>query len=612
MQPNPQGWFLRRLDSLLTEEQRRLPPDELSRLRVLVGAAALNLLLAFSNVVGPDAPTHSTFFRGVGVFFLACYLSVLLMTRWGVSRQLAALLLCSVLAVGIMLSTLIVGAPQAGAHAVIMLIPILAVYLLGARIGFAFTALMAAHVLLIHPLFRVKFDLSQPLFPDEESRMLTVAGLFALLSGWLLSWLHSAARTEAHRALQNSERRLASLIESTDDLVCSFDGQGRLVTTNHSVRRLLREPAESEALFELLLPQRQEFWREKLEQALAGQRQHFEVSASPEGKALVLDISLNPILGVEGKPVGITLFGRDITRRKEAEVRLGALHRSLLEVSRQAGKAEVAVGVLHNVGNTLNHITVSTGLVAERAKSLRLAQLAKLSELLNENADDLGAFLTTSQQGQMFPAYLQALSQQLSQEQVALVAEVEALRKRVDHTQAVVAVQQEHARAADMIEQVHVPQLINDALRLHGAAFERLGAQVSTDYAPVPPVMVDRHKLLQILVNLLSNALHALEESPRPDKQLFLRVGPGPAGRLRIEVADNGVGIPPENLPRLFSQGFTTKQAGHGFGLHISLLTAMEMGGSLSCVSAGRDQGTTFTLKLPLEASSRGSSTLSE
>ncbi|HEX8704034.1 MAG TPA: ATP-binding protein [Myxococcaceae bacterium] len=598
---NLQAWLLRRLDSLLTAEQRQVPPDELSRLRVLVGAAALNLVLAMLNVVGPEAPAHDTLFRTMGVCFSVAYLSVLLMSRRGVSRQRSALVLCSVLTLGIMLSTLTVGAQQAATHAVIMLIPVLAVYLLGPRLGFAFTLLMAVHVLLIYPLFQVRFDLTQPLYPDEQARLTTFAAIYSLLGGWLLSWLHSAARTEAHLALQNSERRLASLIESTDDLVCSFDAQGRLVTTNHAVRKLLHQATGSETLFELLLPQRQEFWREKLDQALAGQRQHFEVSASPEGKPLALDISLNPIVGVKDKPVGVTLFGRDITQRKEADVRLEELHRSLLEVSRQAGKAEVAVGVLHNVGNTLNSITVSTGLVAERARGLRLAQLARLSELLNEHAADLGVFFTTHPQGQKFPTYLHALSQQLSQEQAALVSEVDALRERVEHTRAVVAVQQEHARAAGLLEQVVVPQLLNDALRLHGAAFERLGAQVKTEYAPVPPVMVDRHKLLQILTNLLTNARYALEESPRPDKQLTLRVGPGSAGRLRIEVEDNGVGIPPENLPRIFNQGFTTREAGHGFGLHISSLTAREMGGALSCVSAGREQGATFTIEFPLE-----------
>ncbi len=117
----------------------------------------------------------------------------------------------------------------------------------------------------------------------------------------------------------------------------------------------------------------------------------------------------------------------------------------------------------------------------------------------------------------------------------------------------------------------------------------------------MPPILVDRHKLLQILVNLLSNARHALMESGREDKVLTLRIEPGARqDRLRIAVSDNGVGIPAENLHRLFSQGFTTKKSGHGFGLHISALAAAEMGGTLTCESAGSGHGATFSLELPV------------
>jgi signal transduction histidine kinase len=133
-------------------------------------------------------------------------------------------------------------------------------------------------------------------------------------------------------------------------------------------------------------------------------------------------------------------------------------------------------------------------------------------------------------------------------------------------------------------------------------SFERLGIQVRTEYAAVEPVLVDRHKLLQVLLNLLSNARHALLASDRPDKQLSLHVTRSGPERLRIEVADNGVGISPENMRHIFTQGFTTKNNGHGFGLHISALAATEMGGSLTCRSEGRGLGATFTVELPLEA----------
>ena len=143
-------------------------------------------------------------------------------------------------------------------------------------------------------------------------------------------------------------------------------------------------------------------------------------------------------------------------------------------------------------------------------------------------------------------------------------------------------------------------QLLDDALKLQALSFGKQGIQVRREYAEVPPVLVDRHKLLQILFNLLSNARHALLESGRADKQLTLRIGGGKDGeRLRLEVADNGIGISAETLPRLFTQGFTTKKEGHGFGLHTSALAAAELGGMLTCDSPGPGQGATFLVELP-------------
>ena len=109
---------------------------------------------------------------------------------------------------------------------------------------------------------------------------------------------------------------------------------------------------------------------------------------------------------------------------------------------------------------------------------------------------------------------------------------------------------------------------------------------------------LEKHKILQILVNLLRNAKHACQESDRADKRLTVRVINGD-GRVRISVIDNGIGIPPENLIRIFSHGFTTKKDGHGFGLHSGALAAKEMDGSLTVHSDGPGQGSTFTLELP-------------
>jgi signal transduction histidine kinase len=276
------------------------------------------------------------------------------------------------------------------------------------------------------------------------------------------------------------------------------------------------------------------------------------------------------------------------------------MHRTLVDVSRQAGMAEIATGVLHNVGNTLNSVNVSTTLVIDQLRQSRLPGLAKVSSLLKERTAELGTFLTQDPQGKLLPAYITALSEKLHQEHATLLEEMHSLSASVDHIKSVISMQQKHARVAGAVEEVYLPQLIDEALRLHSVSFERLGIRIERDYSGAVPVLTDRHRLLQILVNLLSNARDALISSESPDKNLVIGIRSAPeGGRLRLQVTDNGIGIAPEHARRMFTQGFTTKKEGHGFGLHISALAATEMGGSLTCSSPGKGQGATFTLELP-------------
>jgi len=158
--------------------------------------------------------------------------------------------------------------------------------------------------------------------------------------------------------------------------------------------------------------------------------------------------------------------------------------------------------------------------------------------------------------------------------------------------------QQSYATFGGVKELVDVVHLVEDSLRINEGALSRHQVEVSHEFEKVPPMNVEKHKILQIMVNLLRNAKHACQESDRVDKRLTVRVVNG-NGRVRISVIDNGVGIPTENLTRIFNHGFTTRKDGHGFGLHSGALAAKEMGGSLTVHSDGRDLGSTFTLELP-------------
>jgi signal transduction histidine kinase len=273
-------------------------------------------------------------------------------------------------------------------------------------------------------------------------------------------------------------------------------------------------------------------------------------------------------------------------------------HRELVEASRRGGMAEIATNVLHNVGNVLNSVNVSTDLIVEKVRNSKAGNLAKVVDLLRENTGRLGEFLCTDPRGRHVPEYLAQLSEHLALGQEAIVKESESLRLNVEHIKEIVAMQQNYATFGAHREVIDIVDLVEDSLRMHERSLNHHGLEVVREFAIVPPMNVEKHKILQILVNLIRNAKYACDESGRVDKRITIRVATH-AGRVRIGVSDNGVGIAPENLTRIFNHGFTTRKGGHGFGLHGSALAAKEMNGSLEVQSEGLGKGATFVLELP-------------
>jgi len=300
----------------------------------------------------------------------------------------------------------------------------------------------------------------------------------------------------------------------------------------------------------------------------------------------------------EGKPEYSVEFLRDISARKESAEELERVHKQLMIASRQAGMAEVATNVLHNVGNILNSVNISASLVTERVKTSKASGVSRVAALLQEKGPAVGDFLANDERGKRLPEYLTSLGEQLMSDQKMALEELASLRDNLEHIKDTVAMQQSYAKLCGVTETVAVVDLVEDSLRLNAGAFVRHGVTLCREFGEVPPITVDKHKVLQILVNLVRNAKYACDESGRTDKLITLRVEPAPAG-VRICVIDNGVGIPAENMSRLFTHGFTTRVDGHGFGLHSGALAAQELGGSLRVISDGPGRGATFILELP-------------
>ncbi|MPQ65144.1 MULTISPECIES: ATP-binding protein [unclassified Pseudomonas] len=270
----------------------------------------------------------------------------------------------------------------------------------------------------------------------------------------------------------------------------------------------------------------------------------------------------------------------------------------LVSTARQAGMAEIATNVLHNIGNVLNSVNISAELVSSRVRGSKAQGLGKVAHLMSEHVDDLSDFLTGDQKGKMLPDYLLRLAEAITAEREAIIEELDQLTKGINHIKGIVAAQQAYAGASSLLEPVQLKDLFEEALKISAPPHE---VTVLRELAEVPVLSLDKRRVLEILINLINNAKHAMSGVPGRQHQIILRVHWEPGKSVQIQVVDNGEGIAAENLIRIFSHGFTTRKDGHGFGLHSCVMAAHEMGGSLTVRSEGVGKGATFTLEIPIK-----------
>ena len=290
----------------------------------------------------------------------------------------------------------------------------------------------------------------------------------------------------------------------------------------------------------------------------------------------------------------------EIAERKEAERKLAETQEKLVSASRQAGMAEVATGVLHNVGNVLNSVNVSANLINERLETLELSGLDKAINLIADNTGTETKFWSEDGRAKQLPRYLTLLGERFETTRSKIYEEMASLNKNIAHIKDIVSVQQAYARTGDVFEATDPVELIEDTLNINRLSINRDNIRVQKVLEVKDRVNLDRQKVLQILVNLVKNAADSIRDSKVLEPTIDIAVVIE-GGKLAFSVGDNGMGIDKRNLTRIFAHGFTTKHDGHGFGLHTAALAAQEMGGSIAVKSPGLGLGATFELKLPLK-----------
>lgn len=299
----------------------------------------------------------------------------------------------------------------------------------------------------------------------------------------------------------------------------------------------------------------------------------------------------------DGSAQGMIAVLTDITRRRVAEMRVESLRHELIEASHRAGMAEIATGVLHNVGNVLNSVNVSAESLLRELEGSRLHLLGRAVSMLEDNEDQLAEFLTVDAKGRKLPALLGKLNQELDVERQRLRSELSRLREHIGLMRSIVEAQQSLAKLGDMAEPAHPGELVHQTLTMFQIDLENRSIELVLDLDDLGTVVLDKQATLQVLANLIRNAIEALEVVER-HRRLVIRLYADDQ-RIYFDVEDNGCGISPENLEKMFQHGFSTKPNGHGFGLHTSAIAARTMNGTLQADSQGVDHGALIRLTLP-------------
>ena len=298
----------------------------------------------------------------------------------------------------------------------------------------------------------------------------------------------------------------------------------------------------------------------------------------------------------------------DITKRKIIEEQVYELNNKLLSTARFAGMSEVATSILHNVGNLLNSVNVSTVILKQNVAKDHYKKISAIKTMLDENISRLSDYLLNDPKGKLILPYLDALSKALYEEYEENIKEANTLENNINHINEIIAMQQSLSGLSNLTEKISIPDLICNAVK--SVILEKHQIDVQIEIAPeISDYVTDKSKLFQILTNLLTNAKDSvLLHEVNGTKEIVVSVNRTNDNYLNIKVSDNGIGIDKNNLDKIFSFGFTTKKTGHGFGLHCSAIYARDLGARLNAESDGAGKGAQFILELPIneENTARG------
>lgn len=276
--------------------------------------------------------------------------------------------------------------------------------------------------------------------------------------------------------------------------------------------------------------------------------------------------------------------------------------RILVQQAHEAGLAEMAVGVLHNIGNAITPAQVAANILSNQLAASPLRQ--RLEQSLTPLRDFLeGTRDLSPQEQQTYGELIRHLPASLREEYDRTITELNEICDKHHHIETIIKLQMRYAKISDQTGLVNVASLAQDAINITANDIAKRKITVTMNLEETPPIRAEETKLLQVMVNLIKNSYEAMDAHPDGKREITISTGvrDGEPPSVLFSVKDNGCGFSPEDKTKIFTYGYSTKKRGSGFGLHSCANTILANHGSLEALSRGQGQGAEFSILLPLE-----------
>lgn len=270
-------------------------------------------------------------------------------------------------------------------------------------------------------------------------------------------------------------------------------------------------------------------------------------------------------------------------------------YKKLVEHAQREGMADIAADILHNIGNILNSISVSAHMMDNAVKNAPFEDILKANELLELNIEKLGNFIQNDKKGKMLMQYYLKLGESMKELQGQLLNNVNRLNLKLGSVNEIISAQQNYAGVASQPEEISIVAILEDALKVHAVSLDKYRITIERDYSAHPRLVAQRAKLFYIFVNLINNARDSMTDTPFNERKLSISVYEG-SNESCVKISDTGRGLSEGTIDKVFEFGYTARNEGRGFGLHISSSYMTEMGGAIMAESDGAGMGETFTV----------------